>query len=161
MLVLLAAVCVLGAAGAGVAFQTQRADKRLKAEIARCSEILTELNWNLKLAEQEQRELVREYEAKCERKKLAQPPAWVGYALGGTLAFVVAAAVLGGVCSGNIAYCQAAIDTGRRPWYWLPKIGNPLPPRQMSACESCGHQKPETDDQYRARLGLPPLRPDS
>ena len=62
-----------------------------------------------------------------------------------------------GMCSKSIGYCQVAVDTGRRPWYWLPKIGNPLPPKEMLTCESCGNTSPETDDEYRERLGLPPL----
>lgn len=75
--------------------------------------------------------------------------------------FWAAAVLLSWICSSSITYCQAAVDT-RRPWYyWLPRIGNPLPARQTvsKTCATCQHTeaREETEDEYRARLGLPPL----
>ncbi len=93
----------------------------------------------------------------------AHTPDWLGPLVAATLpafiAFLIAAGVTASICAGTITYCQAAVETGRRPWYWLPARfgGDPLPGRQMVKCEGCGHQKEETDDQYRVRLGLEPL----
>lgn len=101
--------------------------------------------------------LTQQYHEQCER----QPPPKLetGFVFGilGLMAFMFIALLLAAICSANITYCQAAVDTGRRPWYWVPKIGDPLPGRGMIKCGHCGESKPETDDEYRARLGLRPL----
>lgn len=86
---------------------------------------------------------------------------WFAGFFWGTLGFIaISLLLLHGICSDTIAYCQAAVDTGRNPWYWLPRIGDRLPPWEMNKCESCGHKEPETEDQYRVRLGLLPLNLD-
>lgn len=106
--------------------------------------------------------LVAQYEDNCALgraapKKVTMAVKVIILAVGGICLFGFLAALLAGICQGSIAYCQAAVDTGRRPWYWVPWIGDPLPPRELVACESCGHASPESDDEYRKRLGLPPL----
>ena len=84
-------------------------------------------------------------------------------ALMATGGFVSAAALVASICSSQISYCQAAVDTGRKPWYWIPwsRIADPLPPREWieTTCEHCEHTsaREETEAEYRERLGLAPL----
>jgi hypothetical protein len=95
-------------------------------------------------------------------------PTWWGKAIGvASIAllcfglFAASTAAVGAICSSTITYCQVAVDTKRRPWYFLPWIGDPLPKREVRAttCEACGNVEfePESENEYRARLGLAPL----
>jgi hypothetical protein len=69
-------------------------------------------------------------------------------------AFGIGLLFLFAICSANITYCQVAVETRRKPWYWLPAWagGDPLPGREIAICEHCKHGEPETDAQYRARV---------
>lgn len=138
MLVLLAIVSGIGIFMAGLAYSAHRGEQKRAAHRIHCTELAEKQDW-------------ARWKEECEGK---EPPLWPLAVLGGIAAFGLGTLVLYAICSDQISYCQAAVDTGRKPWYW---ITDPLPPREMKKCTSCGSEKPETEAQYRTRLGLPPL----
>src|SRR6185369_1940179 len=85
------------------------------------------------------------------------PPGVMDYVIVGVVVFGFVGIMLSLICSANITYCQVAVETRRRPWYWLPKRfgGDPLPAREMRKCKEGGAGREETDAEYRTRLGLP------
>lgn len=102
----------------------------------------------------ERDQLIAQYENDCTDKPSSKMRETAGAITFGLIAFTLAALLLSAICSSNITYCQAAVETNRKPWYWLPKRlgGNPLPGRELKKCASCGVAKAESDEQYRARV---------
>lgn len=161
-LILLAIACGLGAAGLGITTceqaQSRAREAALTARSVRCDELRT--RYHATDDEVIRKAIEAEWETDCAVDPYASSslPGWVGAVAGGAAAFAFAAAILFVICSSQISSCQVAVDSGRRPWYWVPRWGNPLPPRErVVTCEACRSTREETEDEYRARLGLAPL----
>lgn len=166
MLILLAIVCTVGSIGWSIYFANHRHEAKCEALLDAHNAAVRQDQNEFGLTESHPRaeKTWKAYLDACSSRGASEDkprPAWkvkvgkvldvAGPALGG---FWIAVLLLMQICSSNIVYCQLAVDTKRKPWYWLPKKwgGDPLPGREWTNCEKCGHGEPETDEAYRARV---------
>jgi hypothetical protein len=94
----------------------------------------------------------------CDKTFDISPPLWLGAAFGAIVISGAVGGILFAICSETIPSCQIAVDTHRKPWYWLPWVGDPLPSREYRECRECGQSRLEEEDEYRERLGLESLQ---
>jgi hypothetical protein len=145
LLVLLLIVCTFG----GCIGLSEYSDKRKRSY---CDALMDEAN--AATAQSVYRGLRDKYAAECTSQPPSKGEKIAAVALASLTAFGLAGMLLAAICSANITYCQVAVDTKRKPWYWLPKWagGDPLPGRELVKCASCGNEEPESDEAYRARV---------
>lgn len=159
MLVTLLVACILAGAGFGIVTCNKYEREQVEAQRRNCDELDRKLMYT-SAQDPTFVALLKAYEEQCV-KKYAPMPSWLGWLLGGGLSFLAAVGLLSAICRSTITYCQVAVDTGRRPWYFLPWIGDPVPPREQKQdeCPTCKHvaTREETENEYRTRLGLAPL----